>query len=150
MKRLLVIVLAVCAGFAATPHQAKAAGACGIPDRGTIWVDFADGSVPFWQTFARPGVIAAAANFLFPPQLRAYGAKTIYWDMNFRLRVGTPLEPFDPATVINRANRLFATAALSSGCSHPVIAENEFNGANLVTPWTPNNAQYRRDVLIYL
>jgi hypothetical protein len=148
VKRLLVILLAVCAGFAAAPHRAAAYG-CGVPDKGTIWVDFADGSVPFWQTFARPGVIAAAANFLYPPQLRAYGAKTVYWDMNFRLRVGTPLEPFDPAVVINRANRLFATAGLSSGCSDPVIAENELNGANLVTPWTPNNAAYRRNVMIY-
>jgi hypothetical protein len=31
-----------------------------------------------------------------------------------------------------------------------VIAENELNGANLVTPWTANNAQYRRNVLIYM
>ena len=149
MKRLLVIVLAVCAGFAAAPHRA-AADTCGVPDKGTIWVDFADGSVPFWQEFARPGVIAAAANFLYPPQLRAYGARTIYFDLNFRLRVGTPLEPYDPALVINRANRLYSTAAMSSGCTQPVIAENELNGANLVTPWTANNAAYRRNVLIYV
>jgi hypothetical protein len=149
VKRLLLIVLAVCAGFAAAPHRA-AADTCGIPEKGTIWVDFADGSVPFWQTFARPGVIAAAANFIYPPQLRALGAKTVYFDLNFRLRVGTPLEPFDPGVVINRANRLYSTAAMSSGCSQPVIAENELNGANLVTPWTANNAQYRRNVLIYL
>lgn len=149
MKRLLVIVLAVCAGFAAAPHRA-AADTCGVPDKGTVWVDFADGSVPFWQEFARPGVIAAAANFLYPPQLRAYGARTIYFDLNFRLRVGTPLEPYDPALVINRANRLYSTAAMSSGCTQPVIAENELNGANLVTPWTANNAAYRRNVLIYV
>ena len=48
--------------------------------------------------FARPGVIAAAANFIYPPQLRALGAKTVYWDMHFLRRVGTPLEPFDPAS----------------------------------------------------
>jgi hypothetical protein len=150
LKRLLVILLAVCAGFVAAPHRADAATTCGVPDKGTIWVDFADGSVPFWQTFARPGVIAAAANFIYPPQLRAAGAKTIYWDMNFRLRVGTPLEPFDPGVVINRANRLYATAAMSSGCTKPIIAENELNGSNLVTPWTPNNAQYRRNVMIYM
>jgi hypothetical protein len=149
VKRLLLILLAVCAGFAAAPHRA-AADTCGVPDKGTIWVDFADGSVPFWQTFARPGVIAAAANFIYPPQLRAAGAKTVYWDMNFRLRVGTPLEPYDPGVVINRANRLYSTAALSSGCTRPIIAENELNGANLVTPWTPNNAQYRRNVMIYM
>jgi hypothetical protein len=149
VKRLLVILLAVCAGFAAAPHRA-AADTCGIPEKGTIWVDFADGSVPFWQTFARPGVIAAAANFIYPPQLRALGARTVYFDLNFRLRVGTPLEPYDPGVVINRANRLYSTAAMSSGCTQPVIAENELNGANLVTPWTANNAQYRRNVLIYM
>ena len=149
MKRLFLIVLAVCAGFAAAPHRA-AADTCGVPEKGTIWVDFADGSVPFWQTFARPGVIAAAANFIYPPQLRALGAKTVYFDLNFRLRVGTPLEPYDPGVVINRANRLYSTAAMSSGCTQPVIAENELNGANLVTPWTANNAQYRRNVLIYM
>jgi hypothetical protein len=149
VKRLLVILLVVCAGFAAAPHRA-AADTCGIPAKGTIWVDFADGSVPFWQTFAKPGVIAAAANFIYPPQLRALGAKTVYFDLNFRLRVGTPLEPYDPGVVINRANRLYATAAMSSGCTQPVIAENELNGANLVTPWTANNAAYRRNVLIYL
>jgi hypothetical protein len=31
-----------------------------------------------------------------------------------------------------------------------VIAENEMNGANLVAPWTANNAAYRRNVLIYM
>jgi hypothetical protein len=149
VKRLLVIVLCGFAGFAAVPHRA-AADTCGIPAKGTLWVDFADGSVPFWQLFARPGVIAAAANFIYPPQLRAAGAKTVYWDMNFRLRVGTPLEPFDPAVVINRANRLYSTAAMSSGCSRPMIAENELNGANTLTPWTATNAQYRRNVLIYV
>jgi hypothetical protein len=149
VKRLLVIVLCGFAGFAAVPHRA-AADTCGIPTKGTLWVDFADGSVPFWQLFARPGVIAAAANFIYPPQLRAAGAKTVYWDMNFRLRVGTPLEPFDPAVVINRANRLYSTAAMSSGCSRPMIAENELNGANTLTPWTATNAQYRRNVLIYV
>jgi hypothetical protein len=149
VKRLLLILLAACAGFAAAPHRA-AADTCGIPEKGTIWVDFADGSVPFWQTFARPGVIAAAANFIYPPQLRALGAKTVYFDLNFRLRVGTPLEPYDPGVVINRANRLYSTAAMSSGCTQPVIAENEMNGANLVTPWTANNAAYRRNVLIYM
>jgi len=76
VKRLLVIVLAACAGFAVVPHRAAAADTCGIPQKGTLWVDFADGSVPFWQVFARPGVIAAAANFIFPPQLCALSAKT--------------------------------------------------------------------------
>jgi hypothetical protein len=149
VKRLLVIVLCACAGFAAAPNRA-AADTCGIPDRGTLWVDFADGSVPFWQLFARPGVIAAAANFIYPPQIRAAGAKTVYWDMHFRRRVGTPLEPFDPAVVINRANRIYSTAVMSSGCTRPMIVENELNGANTLTPWSATNAQYRRNVMIYV
>ena len=150
MKRLFVILLAGCACFAAAPHRAVAADTCGVPGKGTLWIDFADGSVPFWQVFARPGVIAAAANFIYPPQLRAMGAKTIYWDMNFRLRVGTPLAPFDPQVVINRANRLYSTAAMSSGCTKPMIAENEMNGASTLTPWSMSNAQYRRNVMIYM
>ncbi len=149
MKRLLVIALAACAAFAATPHRADA-GVCGISGKGTLWIDFADGSVPFWQVFARPGVIAAAANFIYPPQLRALGAKTVYWDMYLPRRVGTPLEPFDPGVVIDRANRIYSTAAMSSGCTQPMIAENELNGASTLTPWSLTNAQYRRNVLIYV
>ena len=109
VKKLFLIALAACAAFAAAPHRAEA-GTCGISGKGTLWIDFADGSVPFWQEFARPGVIAAAANFIYPPQLRALGAKTIYWDMYLPRRVGTPLEPFDPAVVIDRANRIYDTA----------------------------------------
>jgi len=149
VRRLLVIALCACAAFAAAPHRADA-GACGIPGRGTLWIDFADGSVPFWQTFAKPGVIAAASNFIYPELLRSYGAKTIYWDMHFVRRVGTPLEPFDPAIVVDRANRIYENAALSMGCSQPTIAENELNGASLITPWSATNAQYRRNVLLYL
>jgi hypothetical protein len=150
VKRLVVIALAACAAFAAAPHKAAASETCGIPDKGTLWVDFADGSVPFWQEFARPGVIAAASNFIYPEMLRSYGAKTVYFDLHLIRRVGTPLEPFDPAYVIDRANRMYNTAAMSMGCAQPVIAENELNGANLITPWSPTNAQYRRNVLIYL
>jgi hypothetical protein len=149
MRRLLVIALAACAAFAATPHRADA-GTCGISGKGTLWIDFADGSVPFWQTFARPGVIAAAANFIYPPQLRALGARTIYWDMYLGRRIGTPLEPFDPGIVIDRANRLYEVAAMSSDCAQPIIAENEMSGVSTITPWSATNAQYRRNLLIYV
>jgi len=150
VKRFVLIALAACAAVAAAPQRAAASETCGIPDRGTLWIDFADGSVPFWQTFARPGVIGAVSNFIYPELLRSYGAKTVYWDMHFKRRVGTPLEPFDPAFVIDRANRMYDTASLSMGCAQPIILENEMNGANLITPWSPTNAQYRRNVLIYL
>src|SRR5207248_2292514 len=146
VKKLVLIALAACAAFAAAPHRAEA-GTCGISGKGTLWIDFADGSVPFWQEFARPGVIAAAANFIYPPQLRALGAKTIYWDMYLPRRVGTPLQPFDPGLVIERANRLYDVASLSSACTQPIIAENEMSGANTITPWSTTNAQYRRNLL---
>jgi hypothetical protein len=148
VRRLLVIALVVCAGFAAAPHRA-AASPCKLPS-GTLWIDFADAGVPFWQTFARPGVIAAASNYLYPELYRSYGAKTVYWDMHFVRRVGTPLEPFDPSVVVDRAQRMYQAASLSMGCSGPMIAENEVNGASLITPWSETNAQYRRNVLLYL
>lgn len=150
MKRLVLIALAAFAAFGVAPHRAAASETCGIPDKGTLWVDFADGSVPFWQVFARPGVIGAASNFIYPQLLRSYGAKTVYWDMHFIRRVGTPLEPFDPAVVIDRANRMYDVASMSLGCAKPMLVENELNGANLITPWSATNAQYRRNVLIYL
>ncbi len=150
MKRLVLIALVACAAFGFAPHRAAASETCGIPDKGTLWVDFADGSVPFWQVFARPGVIGAASNFIYPQLLRSYGAKTVYWDMHFIRRVGTPLEPFDPAVVIDRANRMYDIASMSLGCAKPMLVENELNGATLITPWSATNAQYRRNVLIYL
>src|SRR3954463_15845091 len=96
LKRFVLIALAACAAFAAAPDRAAASATCGIPNKGTLWVDFADGSVPFWQECARPGVIAAASNFISPEMLRSYGAKTVYFALPLIRRVGTPLEPFDP------------------------------------------------------
>jgi hypothetical protein len=107
--------------------------------------------VPFWSTiFARPGVVAAASNFIVPPQLRASGAKTVYFDLYLGNRVGTPSQPADPSVVQSRADKLFDTAVSSSGCDHPLIAENELFGAQAPTPWTATTTQYRADVLAYL
>ena len=150
VRRLLLIALAAFAAFGAVPHRAAAQTTCGIPDKGTLWIDFADGSVPFWQVFARPGVIGAASNFIYPQLLRSYGAKTVYWDMHLPRRTGTPLEPFDPSTVIDRANRMYNVASMALECPKPIIAENELNGVSLITPWSATNAQYRRNVLIYV
>ena len=121
---------------------------CGLPQTQPLWVDYADGMVPFWSTiFARPGVVGAASNFIVPPQLRAKGAKTVYFDLYLGNRVGTPSKPADPSVVEARADKLFDTAAASSGCGTPLIALNELAGANLPTPWTPTTAQYRANVL---
>ena len=124
---------------------------CGLPQAQPLWVDYADGQVPFWSTiFARPGVVAAASNFIVPPQLRARGAKTVYFDLYLGNRVGTPSQPADASVVQSRADKLFDTAVSSSGCDHPLIAENELFGAQAPTPWTATTTQYRADVLAYL
>ncbi len=151
MKRLILIVVCLAALAGALSPHARAAGQCGLPRQTPLWIDFADGSVPFWKTFARPGTIAAAANFIYPPRFRAAGAKTIYWDMYLTTRrTGTPTAPADPELVVDRAHRLFDYAVASSACPTPWIAENELFGAGLPTPWSPTNARYRANVLLYL
>ncbi|MEK6274764.1 MAG: hypothetical protein AABM30_05430 [Actinomycetota bacterium] len=149
MKRLFVVLLGCVALFVAAPGQAEARP-CGLSNAKPLWIDFADGSVPYWPMFARPGVTAAAANFLFPPQIRALGADTVYWEMYLRQRVGTPSKPKDPADVEDWANRVFYRAVASSACATPWIALNEMWGSNLPTPWSPTNAQYRENVLIFV
>jgi hypothetical protein len=149
VKRLLVVVLGCIALFAAAPGQADARE-CGLPNKAPLWIDFADGSVPYWQMFARPGVIAAAANFIYPPQIRAMGAKTVYWEMNFRQRVGTPTNPLTSEESREWADRIFYRAVASSACATPWIALNEMWGSNLATPWSPTNLQYRQNVIIFV
>jgi hypothetical protein len=61
--------------------------------------------------------------------------------------VGTTTAPADPATISAAAEKLFDAAATSSGCSTPLIALNELNGASTTTPWTTTNARYRQNVL---
>ena len=155
VRRILVLgvcVLAIAAGSARGGGPAAPLPLpCGLPPAQPLWVDYADGGVPFWSTiFARPGVVAAASNLLIPPQLRAKGAQTVYFDLHLNNRVGTPSKPADPATLQARADKLFDAAVASSGCDHPLIAENELFGAQLPTPWTPTTAQYRANVLAFL
>ena len=148
MKRA-VVVLERCSRWPAPPAPTPPARCrAGSPKQQPLWVDYADGMVPFWSTiFARPGIVGAASNFIVPPQLRAKGAKTVYFDLYLGNRVGTASKPADPSVVEARADKLFDTAAVSSGCATPLIALNELAGANLPTPWTPTTAQYRANVL---
>jgi len=153
-KLSLVLLLAAAAVLTVsarpTAPRAAVADACSLPAKKPVWIDFADGSVPFWEVFAKPGNVAAASNFIFPPQIRAHGAKTVYFDLNFTRRTGTPTEPADPATVVDRANRFYTYASNAMGCANPVMAENELQGASTLTPWSPGNAQYRANVLTFL
>jgi hypothetical protein len=155
VKRLLVLCVGLLALAGGAPAQRAPAGAaqwpCGLPDRQPLWVDFADGSVPFWSTvFAKQGVIAAASNLIVPPQLRAGGAKTIYFDLNFHVRMGTPSNPADPAAIQGIADRQFDAAGTSSACATPVMALNELAGGQTPSPWTPTIERYRGNVLAYI
>ena len=151
MRKLLLIAVLAAAAVSVGAPQATAAPGCDLPAARPLWIDFGDGSVPFWQsTFAKPGIIAAASNFLVPPKLRAAGAKTVYWDMHLNTRVGTPQKPLDPAGVVDQADRLFLRAVASSNCATPVIALNELFGAGTATPWSESNTTYRANVLTLL
>ena len=155
MRRILVLglaLLAVGVGIArGSGPAAQLPLPCGLPQAQPLWIDFADGSVPFWSTiFARPGVVGAASNFIVPPQLRAKGASTVYFDLYLNNRVGTPSKPADPSVIQARADKIFDIAVTSSGCDHPLMAENELFGAQVPSPWTPTTAQYRANVLVFL
>jgi hypothetical protein len=148
-------VLAVAVGLLALTGGSTAgakglAADCVLPSKGPVWVDFADGSVPFWRLFAKPGVVAAAANLIYPPKLRAAGARTVYFDLYLNRRVGTPSKPATPSTIVATAEKFYAYASQSMDCSNPVIAENELFGAWTPTPWSPTTAQYRANVLLFL
>jgi hypothetical protein len=150
MRRVLLGVAVALAVSAFVPAQARAGHECGLPHAKTLWVDFAEGSTAFWPLFARPGQIVAASNFIYPAKIRALGAKTVYMDINFRRRIGTPTAPADPALVVDRANKLYDYAAASMRCARPAIALNELFGAGTAPPWSPTNAQYRANVLLYM
>jgi hypothetical protein len=123
---------------------------CVLPSQTPVWLDYADGAVPFWNLFAKPGLVAMASNYVYPPKLRAGGAQTVYFDLYLNRRVGTPSAPADPATIVAKANKFYEYAAGAMDCSNPVIAENELFGSWLATPWSPTNAQYRANVLLFL
>lgn len=151
LKKLALAVLACAAALLAPPPHAARAAQCGLPDSGPLWIDFGDGAVPFWKTvFARPGLVLATSDLDQAAQLRAAGAQTIFFDLYLNTRVGTPTAPADPATITDKANRLFDFAVRSSGCSTPLIAENELFGAFTPTPWSATNTQYRANVLAFL
>ena len=147
---LLQSAQAAPSGHAAATGKGKGKGECGLPSKRPLWIDFGDGSVPFWELFAQPGLVSAAANFRYPPQIRAKGGSTIYFDLNFHRRLGSPAKPKPLDEVLESANRLFFYAAASSGCDRPWIALNELFGANLPTPWSATNTVYRANVLAFI
>jgi len=111
-----VLALALAGGKGAPAQQLQAN--CSLFTKTPLWLDFADGSVPFWNLFAKPGVTALASNLIFPPMLREAGAQTAYFDLYLNRRAGTTSAPADPATIVDKANKLYEYAAQSMDCSN--------------------------------
>ena len=94
----------VALGFALLGALAAAAPAhareCGIPDSKPLWVDFAGHDAPLPQ---KPGLtLAYTSGTEKPAAARAAGAATVFFDLNFNKRVGTPTAPADPATIVEK------------------------------------------------
>ncbi|MHB8642994.1 MAG: hypothetical protein ACYDA3_08940 [Gaiellaceae bacterium] len=148
MKKLVLLVALTALAVALVPARAHATDSCGRPIRSTNWIDF--GWPALTSIFARPGSILAVSSGEFPAQMRAAGAVTVYFDLNFKARVGIPSAPADPAAIVASANRLYDYASAQTACSTPWIAENELFGASLATPWSVSNTTYRNNVLVFL
>jgi hypothetical protein len=148
---LLVALVFAAAASGATPRAgvpAPYAGECGLPSTQPIWFEF--GQIYLEPIFGQQGVAIGASTGDWPAHMRSLGASTVYFDLNLRNRVGTPTKPTDPATMEDRAKRLFDFASTQTGCATPVVVFNELAGPGLVTPWSDTNAQYRANVLALL
>ena len=143
-----VAVLAASVGVRGGTEAAEARAAaapCVLPQTRPLWVEFGHPAVA--EVFARPGLVLGVSSGDFPATMRKAGARTMYWDMNLNNRVGLPTAPAAAATIVDRANRLFDFAAQQMDCTTPTIILNELFGANLETPWSASNTQYRENVL---
>jgi hypothetical protein len=146
VRYLLALLILAAGGASAAP--AAVVDTCGVPSQAPLWVDFGGHDAPIP---AKPGItIAVASGTDVPAQFRESGAATVLFDLNFNKRVGTTIDPADPSVIDARAKALFDYAVSVTGCQTPMIAENELAGAQTPTPWTPNNAQYRANVLQFL
>ena len=146
MTRLLVLLLSLAAFGAAAP--AALADGCGIPATTPLWVDFGGHNAPITPKAGL--VLSVASGIDVPQQIRADGAATVLFDLNFNKRVGTTANPADPSLLAGRAQALFDYAVQVTGCATPVIAENELAGAQTPTPWSVSNAGYRSNVYEFL
>lgn len=152
MKRLALLALLLgvwpTAAHAATP--APYAGQCGLPATQPVWMEFGYQFPQFNAILGKAGVVVGVGSGSYGSQMRATGAATVYFDLNFKNRVGTTTAPADPSLIPGRVQSFFTYAQQQTGCANPVIALNELSGPGLVTPWSDNNAQYRADVLAFV
>lgn len=148
MKRLAALLLACLAALPLASGASADSFGCGLSDSRPLWIEFADGSVPFRQSlFGRPGVVVATNGVERAAEMRGLGAQTVYWHMFLKGLAGTPTVPNDPALVQERTLALVDKARASTGCDTPLIGLNELNGVSRPTPWSPEIAQYRANVL---
>jgi hypothetical protein len=155
VKKLLLLAAALLAlpspaAAVASPRTTPApyAGQCGIPATQPVWFEF--GQTYLEPVFGQPGIAIGTSTGTWPEHMRSLGTATVYFDLNLKNRVGTPTKPTDPATMADRAKRLYDFASQQTGCSTPVVVFNELAGPSLVTPWSDTNAQYRANVLALL
>ncbi|HWL34542.1 MAG TPA: hypothetical protein VNP89_13155, partial [Gaiellaceae bacterium] len=81
-------VVALAALLALVAPGSALARECGIPDANPLWVDFAGHDAPLPQ---KPGLtLAFTSGTVKPAEARSNGAATVFFDLNFNNRVGTP------------------------------------------------------------
>jgi hypothetical protein len=152
MRRLAVLIAVL--AFAPAAHAARTpppyAGQCGLPATQPIWFEYGWPLPAINSLFGKPGINVGAGSGAYPASMRAAGAATVYFDLNFNKRVGTTTKPADPSTMAAKAQSLFTYAQGQTGCQTPVIVLNELSGPGLVTPWSDNNAQYRQNALTFV
>ncbi|MBV8480233.1 MAG: hypothetical protein JOY72_08000 [Actinobacteria bacterium] len=152
MKRFLLLVL-LAGAWPAAAHAAAPpayAGQCGVPDTQPVWAEFGWQNPQFNAILGKQGIVVGVSSGGYGAQMRATGAATVYFDLNFKNRVGTTTAPADPSVIPARVQSFFTYAQQQTGCTNPVIVLNELSGPGLVTPWSANNAQYRADVLAFV
>jgi len=144
------LVLGAAPAWARTVAPAPYAGQCGLPVAQPIWAEFGWPTDAFNAILGKPGIVIGASSGAYPATMRTTGAATVYFDLNFNKRIGTTTKPVDPSLMQAKAQSLFTFAVQQIGCPTPVIVLNELSGANLVTPWSDNNAQYRQNALTFV
>ena len=153
MRKLLLVVPAAVAAVLLAAGRAGAApiwaGQCGLPAGRTVWAEY--GWPELLPIMAKPGsVLAVTSGTDYPGRARAAGAALHYFDLHMNNRIGTPTKPASADAVAAQVEKEYAFAVAETGCSTPLIVENELFGAGLATPWTDTNAQYRANVLALL
>jgi hypothetical protein len=113
---------------------------CGIPDSSPLWVDFAGHDAPLPQ---KPGLtLAFTSGTAKPAEARAAGAATVFFDLNFNNRVGTPTVPPTRRRSANGRPAL-RLRRLGDGLPDAVDRAERALRAQTPTPWTATTAQYR-------